>query len=41
MKKGYCLAVLIFLIISSIALTASADYAPKSTAPMNYPSVLN
>jgi hypothetical protein len=41
MKKGYCLAVLIFLIISSMALTASADYATKSAAPMNYPSVVN
>ena len=41
MKKSYCLAVLIFLIISSMALTASADYATKSTAPMNYPSVAN
>jgi phosphatidate phosphatase APP1 len=41
MKKSYCLAVLIFLIISSMALTASADYATKNTAPMNYPSVAN
>ena len=41
MKKGYCLAVLIFLVISSMALTASADYATKSAAPMNYPSVVN
>ena len=41
MKKSYCLAVLIFLIISSMALTASADYATKNTAPMNYPSEAN
>ena len=41
MKKSYCLAVLIFLAISSMALTASADYATKDTALMNYPSVVN
>jgi phosphatidate phosphatase APP1 len=41
MKKSYRMTALIFLIISSMALTASADYATKSTAPMNYPSVVN
>ena len=41
MKKGYCLAVLIFLMINSMALTASAVYTTKNTAPTDYPSVTN
>jgi hypothetical protein len=41
MKKSYCLSVLIFLIISSMALTVSAAYTTKSTTPMDYPSVGN
>jgi peptidoglycan hydrolase CwlO-like protein len=41
MKKGYCLAVLIFLMINSMALTASAVYTTNNTAPTDYPSVTN
>ena len=41
MKKSYCLAVLIFLMINSMALTASAVYTTKNTAPTDYHSVTN